>query len=293
VRRGSVAGVSQITKKAKSRSKRERRILKQPERNMSKEDQVRDVEMIINTDGEDAKSVRVCAAVLKLVDRGRDHLRAWESIKSIVDSDVWLADLAMPFFAVTAVAHVEAAAINAAKLTDTHGDSINVSYLFNIIESERHHVLLRNDWPRLKDVIAAGRVRIQGIAKTVTRIKEKRDRDLAHLDKRQLDATYESQAIEVADLCQVFDAIDEIARELARTSPAFADIQRFSVGAGTTGTEWIEDSVYFARAGFHDESVRSPNQRSERVREWDRALRAATATLDGSPDGGSFSSRTG
>jgi hypothetical protein len=229
-----------------------------------------------------ARPTRVLASVLQVADRGRDHLRAWESVRSVVDADTWLADLAMPFFVLTAVAHVEAAAMHAAKLTDTQPDSISVDYLLNVIEADRASIVLRNDWPVLRNTVAEGRRRVRDIAETVGRIKETRDRDLAHLDKRHLRSSYESQAIEVADLHQVFDTIDEIARTLAASSSAFANIGRLSVGCDSiVGSEWIEDLVYFARAGFRDETVTSPNRRSERIREWDRAVRAARVTPDG------------
>lgn len=237
--------------------------------------------MTFEADNAEARPVRVLASVLQIAGRGRDHLRAWESIRSVVDADTWLADLAMPFFVLTAIAHVEAAAMHAAKLTDKQGDSISVNYLFHVIEAERNGSL-RDDWPLLKNIVADGRSRVQEIAETVGRIKEKRDRDLAHLDRRHLNGSYESQAIEVADLHRVFDVIDEIARTLAASTSVFAGTGRFSVGCDSiVGSEWIEDLVYFARAGFRDEAITSPNRRSERIREWDRALRSARATPDG------------
>jgi hypothetical protein len=235
--------------------------------------------MTFETDVAQGKPARVLASVLQIADCGRDHLRAWASLKNVVDVDTWLADLAMPFFVLTAVAHLEAAAMHAAKLTDTQRDSISVDYLLEIIEGERNGSVLRDDWPRLKEVVAGGRRRLQDIAATVSRIKEKRDRDLAHLDRRHLKGSYESQAIEVADLHEVFDAVDEIARSLAASTSVFSGIGRFSIGCDSVvGSEWIEDLVYFARAGFRDEAVVSPNRRSERIREWDRALRAARST---------------
>jgi AbiU2 len=237
--------------------------------------------------GQRPRPVRVLEAVLGIADRGRDHLRAWDSVGSVVQGDTWLADLATPFFVLTAIAHIEAAALHAAKLTDKQRDSINVTYLLNTIEANKKQNLFCDDWPKVKGAIESGRHRLQGIEQTVTRIKEKRDRDLAHLDRRHINATRESQAIEVADLHQVFDAIDEIGRELAASSAAFAQVDRFSWGAveDWVGPEGLQDLVYFARAGFHDELVKSPSPRAENIREFDRALRQAKAMQDGPPAG--------
>jgi HEPN superfamily AbiU2-like protein len=233
--------------------------------------------MILENDDAKARSVRVFESVLEIADRGRDHLNAWESIQSWAAADTWLADLTLPFFVLTALAHVEAAAIQAAKLADTHGNSVSVGYLLNVIEGDRKQTSLCNDWPQLKGTVAAGRRLLEEISETTSRIKVKRDRELAHLDRRDLNATNKSQAIEVAELHRVFDAVDEIARTLAGCAPAFANVSRFSIGFGHPPSEWTADLLYFARAGFHNESVPSPNAGSERIRQLDRALRAASS----------------
>ena len=152
--------------------------------------------MILENDGTKARPVRVFESVLGIVDRGRDHLRVWEATRGIIESDTWLADLAMPFFVLTAIAHVEAAAMYAAKLADTYGDSVNVGYLLNIIEADKKQALRSNEWPRVEGPVAAARNRLGEISENTRRIKEKRDHDLAHLDRRHLRIAFESQAIE-------------------------------------------------------------------------------------------------
>lgn len=218
------------------------------------------------------RSVRVLDAVLGNVDRGRDHLRAWEDTGKLVHAEPGLAALAESFIMLTAVAHIETATLYAAKLVDTQPDSASVNYLLNVIEDDRRKPFLRTTWPAVELAIEAARRRLREIDAVIQHIKTKRDRELAHLDKRNVDFTMDVQAIEVEYLRQVFDTINAIGHELAQSNPAFAEVTRFSFSFGR-----IEDLIYFARIAFNSESVKSPDDRVEKIREFDRHLREAKA----------------
>jgi hypothetical protein len=215
--------------------------------------------------------VRIFAGILRLLDRGEDHMRVWKSVRDIVHKDTSLVELATSFFMLTGVAHVEAAALNAAKLTDRHPDSANVTYLLNTIEADRTELVLREDWPRAKIVIVTARQRLLDIAEVIARIKQRRDQEIAHLDRREMDISPDWQGVEVADLHRVFDTIEAIVQDLAAAISAFALIKRFSLH--TYDPSGFDEFIHFARAGFDDELVESPSERAEAIRQFDRLLR--------------------
>jgi hypothetical protein len=252
------------------------------------DDLSRRLAVIRDADGRRPRAVRVLEAVLGVVDRGREHLRAWESVYAVVHGDSSLADLAAPFFLSTSVAHIETAALHAAKLIDTHGDSINANYLLNVIVEDRRDEALLGDWPHLKNVVASARKQLSDVEQVVARIKGKRDRDIAHLDKVHLNPTYEAQVIEVAELRRVFDAVEQIGQDLAATSRVFTQVSRLSqaVVEEWMGPEGLQDLLYFARAGFDSDLVESPSPRVDNIRKLARALRQAKDALGdaGVPD---------
>jgi hypothetical protein len=102
-----------------------------------------------------------------------------------------------------------------------------MTFLLNTIEADRKETFYLDDWPKLQVAIESGRRRLQEIGAPVSRIKRKRDRDLAHLDRCHINATEDSQAVEVAELRQVFDAIDEIGRDLMASNAALAQWRDF------------------------------------------------------------------
>jgi hypothetical protein len=224
------------------------------------------------------KAVRTFEAVLRLLDRGRDHLKVWENLRDLVHSDAALADLAISFFVLSGVAHLEVATLTAANLTDTQGDSTNITFLLNLIQADRKKTFLRHDWLKAKPVVESARLRLHKIGDVVLRIKERRDRELAHLDRRNIDLSPDWQAIEVDDLRQVFDVIDAICQELAASINAFAEISRFSFDDASP--HGLKDLIYFTRAGFNDDLVVSPSPRAEAIRNFDRSLRQVKAELE-------------
>src|SRR3954465_1683711 len=97
------------------------------------------------------RTIRIFDAVMRNVDRGRDHLRIWEDTRKVVHRHVSLTDLAPSFFVLTGIAHLDAATLHAAKLFDRQSDSVNIAYLLNTIEADRHQPLFQKDWPTLKN----------------------------------------------------------------------------------------------------------------------------------------------
>src|SRR5438094_44443 len=99
------------------------------------------------------KPVRILDRILEIVDRGRDHLKIWESIGTLVREDPALVDLATLFFMLSGLAHLEAATLHAAKLVETQRDSINITYLLNEIEAARNKKFLRPTFSVVNSVI--------------------------------------------------------------------------------------------------------------------------------------------
>jgi hypothetical protein len=243
--------------------------------------------LMSNMDPE-ARAVLILSGIAENSARGRDHLAAWQSIGDLLHSDVALVDLAPWFFMLTAVAHIEAATLHAAKLTDRQANALSITYLLNVIEQDSRRAYLRDDWPALRPIVSAARVRLTQLSDTLGHIKEKRDKELAHTDRRELNKWSDAQAVDVAELDAVFDFIDQIGRDLTATSAAFGAVHRLRQDASEEsplGPRGVGDLVYFTRAGFDNPAVPSPTERVENIRQFDASVRAASEILQpGNPN---------
>lgn len=244
---------------------------------MNVDKMLEEIESFLDSRRQRPKAVRVLDAILGIADRGRDHLKIWESLRTLAHEDPALVDVATMFFLMTAIAHIEAATLHAAKLVETQQDSVNITYLLNEIEAARNQSFLRDSFTNVRPVVAAARSRLQHMQQTVIRIKDKRDRDLAHLDRSHINTADESQAIDAKDLYEVFDAVREIARDLAVASSGFEEVTRsLSADPGDHfGPVDPADFIYFARMAFRNPTILSPNPRVENLRAFDRAVRQA------------------
>ena len=109
---------------------------------------------------------------------------------------------ARSFFDVTYDACVESAILALARLTISHKDSISVAYLLNCVQqspsafpiSEREAVM---------EAVARHRTLLQGIQPLVERVKDYRDRTIAHLDKRYVNHQDEMNSVPPIDLREV------------------------------------------------------------------------------------------
>ena len=250
---------------------------------MNVDELLQQIEAFLEWKRQRPKPVRVLDAILEIVHRGRDHLLIWESIGTLIREDPTLVDLAALFFILSGVAHLDAATLHAAKLVETQQDSINVTYLLNEIEGARRQEFLVETFSSVKPAVDAARLRLNSMREAVLRIRDKRDRDLAHLDRRHINTNREHQAIEAQDLHDIFNTIENIADELASASPAFAQVTRSSLAESEQfGPIDARDLIYFARVAFQNHSIASPNPRVEKLREFDRALRHVKQSMPGS-----------
>jgi hypothetical protein len=231
---------------------------------------IRQVEDFMRANAQRPRAVRVYEAVLRLVDRGEDHLKVWSNIGEVVRRETGLAELATTFFLLSGVAHVEAAALEAAKLFDSHPDSANLAYLLNTLEADRKKKYLSADWPKVQPAVTAARQRLKQIEDVVGRIKQRRDQEIAHLDKRKVDLSPDWQAMEVNDIRQLFAVVNETCQELAVRVTAFQSIRRFSMH--DLDPNGFQELIYFARAAFRSNDVESPSKRAESIRAFDRSF---------------------
>ncbi|HXA15776.1 MAG TPA: hypothetical protein VN380_02195 [Thermoanaerobaculia bacterium] len=223
------------------------------------------------------RCVRILDALMQVVHLGRDHLLAWEACRAVVLGDAFLADLAPAFFVITGVAHIETAALHAAKLVDQQPNSLNVSYLLNAIAEDRRRAYLHNDWPNVSRAVKSGRHRLTALQPVIDRVKRKRDRELAHIDRRDIDSRWDRESIEVDQLQSIFGAVDEIAQELVVSSNVFSAAVRPSLPPtdAAFGPPSLTDLLYFASSAFRDETVISPNENIENMRRLEREFRKA------------------
>jgi hypothetical protein len=238
---------------------------------MNVDELIRQVSEFLQANARRPRAVRVYEAVLRLVDHGEDHLKVWSAVGEVVRTEPGLAELASTFFLLSGVAHIEAAALAAAKLFDSHPDSANVTYLLNTIESDRNKQYLAADWPKVKPVVAAARQRLKQVEDVVVRIKHRRDQEIAHLDKRSIDLSPDWQGIEVDDIRRLFAVVNEVCKELAAHVTAFQPIARFSMH--DLDPNGFSELIYFTRSAFRNENVESPSGRADDIRASDRRFR--------------------
>jgi len=240
-----------------------------------------EIETYFRLSKERPKPVRVLDALLRVADRGRAHLLSWQEIGRLLLTDTGLVDLAGQFFMLTAVAHLETAALHAAKLFDTHRAAVSMTFFLNTIRDHGPQTFGSDELPAVERALTSTQRRIDSLQTALRQIRQKRNRDLAHLDARNIDLADDIQAVEAANVSLVFDAVDQIALEMGQSSRAFAQIARVSLEDTDDfiGPRGIQDLIYFARVAFQDPAVPSPSPRVEKIRDWDRHIRQVRSEL--------------
>ena len=116
-------------------------------------------------------------------------------------------DCASSFLTTTYDACVESAILALARLTVAHKDSISVAYLLNCVDqSPSAFPLLER--PAVADAVARHRALLLDLQPLVDRVKDYRDRTIAHLDKRHVNQNGVISARPPIDLREVEGAFE-------------------------------------------------------------------------------------
>jgi len=122
----------------------------------------------------------------QIVRGGRHHCAAWRAIYQVFNSaNPEILDLAVMFFGITARAHLDSAILQSAKLTENRSDSLNLNYLFNLVERDTR-TTFRKSADEAFAAVKSDKESLRFFASTIDQLKLHRDRFLAHYDRRNL-----------------------------------------------------------------------------------------------------------
>ena len=212
----------------------------------------------------------------KIASQGLDHLNAWEEIyKAIHSDDVDLVDLAPWYFFLTGIAHLEIATLQAAKLTENHGDSVNLEYLLNLL-TDRCQANFPSNWREVRKSVDIDRTQLSDLKPIVSRIKTERDKRIAHHDRSNLSATSDDVTrIEATELENVLQTIRNIVtRYYIYYYGEVPTMPSSDYGStGLLGPKGLGELFHLARKALDDETINDVSHHVKRIRAWRRTLR--------------------
>ena len=135
------------------------------------------------------------AEMKKIFDRVRDlvlygdaHLRIWEGLANEVRRDNFLVGNTAPtFFGLTLEAHLDRALINAAKTFDSHKDALTLKKVLNCAGQNKRTLSSENQ-KRLAEFFPAAECQLREISSNLSAIQTRRDKIIAHLDRKAVSA---------------------------------------------------------------------------------------------------------
>lgn len=131
-----------------------------------------------------AEFKRIFEHVRDLVLYGDAHLRIWEGLAKEIGRDNFLVGNTAPtFFGLTLEAHLDRALLNAAKTFDGHRDAMNLRKILNCA-GENKRDLSEENQKRLTKFFPQAERQIGAIESTLSAIQTRRDKIIAHLDRK-------------------------------------------------------------------------------------------------------------
>jgi hypothetical protein len=122
--------------------------------------------------------------VRDLVLYGDAHLRIWEGLAKEISEDNFLVGNTAPtFFGLTLEAHLDRALLNAAKTFDAHKDALNLRKILNCA-GENKRTLSGENQKRLTEFFPKAERQLSEIASSLSAIQTRRDKIIAHLDRK-------------------------------------------------------------------------------------------------------------
>jgi hypothetical protein len=110
----------------------------------------------------------------------------WRQIHKLVSTRPEIADLFSHFLIVTGKLLLERAIVDISKIFDKGKDSINNQFLINLLQHEGKETMSAEVITALKNLVAKYESALQMHSNVILQMKAKRDKELAHLDKKML-----------------------------------------------------------------------------------------------------------
>jgi AbiU2 len=133
-----------------------------------------------------AEFKKIFEHVRDLVLYGDAHLRIWEGLaKEINRENAVVGNTAPTFFGLTLEAHLDRALLNAAKTFDGHRDALNLRKVLNCAGESKRTLAGKNE-KRLSELFPEAERQLKEIEANLSAIQTRRDKMIAHLDRKTI-----------------------------------------------------------------------------------------------------------
>lgn len=209
-----------------------------------------------------------------IINRGRQNLRIWEQSHEILHGEnTELFSLAFRYFTYIGYLLFQSAILQATKLTEKSRESVNLHYLLNLL----HHEAKKNfphNWREIQKSVGKDRTIIDGFHSIIDRLKFKRDKEIAHLDRIVVNSEFESENyVEVQELIGLFETAQTILHKYHDYYFGFAPkkLQLSKKDKTYFGPEGLEDILTLALLALDDNSHQNVSEHVKQVRKWRKA----------------------
>jgi hypothetical protein len=216
---------------------------------------------------------KVLSELQDIANWGQQCLRIWRQSYEVMQGDKQeLIELAFRYFIFIGAVLIQAAILQAAKLTEANSDSVSLDYFFNILlnEGKKH---FPHNWEEVKNAVKSDRAQMQGLHPVLCRIKTERDKEIAHRDRSFVSSSMTRDTyVEVQELEQLFQIVQGILDKYHvyyHGSPP-EKITLTEDALAYFGPEGLEDIFNLALQSLDDESIRDASNHVKQVRTWRR-----------------------
>jgi hypothetical protein len=169
----------------------------------------------------------------------RNNLATFQFLNNQIASNQ--INAAPKFFQIARIAVFHETILGIARLTDENQESINFKLLLDMVEN--HLQLFRDSSIDVRTLVENNRLRLAGLDTFLKGLRSLRDRELAHLDRKQLNdpTSINPEPIRSQNLSYCLDILTTILSDLWQAfngSPLIADLEEFSI-ANELDTLWV------------------------------------------------------
>ncbi len=219
--------------------------------------------------------VKILEELEIILEYGLRFLHAWQEISEKLYTEPELLDLAPEFFKITSLALIEAATLQAAKLTEERDDSVNLVYFFNVVKDLRQG----NSSP-CGDPLETDREILERLRSTIEEIKHERDKKLAHNDRKFMNSresrVEQVQAYKLIDLFLTSKGILKKYRALLGVAPTTQQAMEMPSGKAE-----LDELFQLVRIVLDDETVQDISEQAKQTRSMRKARMKIREALTG------------
>lgn len=217
-----------------------------------------------------------------IVNRGRQCLRIWNQHNEILHGENReLFDLAFRYFTFIDSVLLQSAILYATKLIDKNNDSVSLRYLFNLMVQDGQRKFPEN-WREIKESIRDDQAVLDSFQPLIERLKTKRDKEIAHLDRTFVNSISENENyVEAHELSDFFQVIQIVLYRYHQYYFGFPprQLQLSEQDIVFLGFEGLEDIFTLALISLDDDSIQNVSEHIKQVRSWRKSRLTVQAEM--------------